>query len=58
MAIAWDEAKRKQTLEERGIDFADAVVVFAGRSTTLPDERRDYAEQRSSPQDGYVDVSW
>jgi uncharacterized DUF497 family protein len=57
MAIAWDEAKRKQTLEERGIDFADAVVVFAGRSTTLPDERRTQS-RGSSRQDGYADASW
>jgi uncharacterized protein len=46
MAITWDEAKRRRTLKERGLDFADAGLVFAGRSMTLPDERRDYAEPR------------
>jgi uncharacterized DUF497 family protein len=42
----WDERKRRQTLEGRGLDFADAETVFAGRTLTLPDERRDYGEPR------------
>jgi uncharacterized DUF497 family protein len=43
---SWDEAKRRVTLAERGLDFADAELVFAGRIATLPDQRRDYGEQR------------
>jgi uncharacterized protein len=43
---SWDEAKRLITLGERGLDFADAELVFAGRITTLPDNRRDYREPR------------
>jgi uncharacterized DUF497 family protein len=43
---SWDEAKRRATLTERGLDFADVELVFAGRITTLPDQRRDYGEQR------------
>ena len=46
MAIAWDEAKRAKTLAERGLDFADAELVFAGRRLSLPDDRRDYGEPR------------
>ena len=42
----WDEAKRQATLRERGLDFADAAQVFAGRAITLPDNRRDYGESR------------
>ncbi len=42
----WDEAKRQHTLAERGLDFADADRVFAGRTMTLPDDRRDYGEPR------------
>ena len=42
----WDEAKRRTTLAERGLDFAEAELVFAGRVMTLPDERRDYRERR------------
>lgn len=46
MANTWDEAKRKTTLAERGLDFAEAELVFAGRTMTLPDERGDYGEPR------------
>jgi uncharacterized DUF497 family protein len=46
MALIWDEAKRRRTLKERELDFADAELVFAGRSMTRPDERRDYGEPR------------
>jgi uncharacterized protein len=43
---SWDEAKRRITLAQRGLDFADAELVFSGRTTTLPDERRNYSEPR------------
>jgi uncharacterized DUF497 family protein len=43
---AWDEAKRQATLRERGLDFADAELVFEGRALTLDDDRRDYGEVR------------
>jgi len=43
---SWDEAKRRITIAERGLDFVDAELVFAGRTTMLPDERRDYGEPR------------
>jgi len=33
----WDEAKRRTTLAERGLNFAEAELVFAGRTMTLPD---------------------
>jgi hypothetical protein len=46
MAIAWDEEKRRRTLAERGLDFADALQIFGGRSMTLPDEKRNYGEPR------------
>ena len=46
MQFTWDEAKRQRTLKERRLDFADAELVFAGRSMTLPDERRGYTELR------------
>jgi uncharacterized protein len=36
----------RQTLTERGLDFADAAQVFAGLHATLPDTRRDYGEPR------------
>jgi uncharacterized protein len=43
---SWDEAKRQITLAERGLDFADAELVFAGHVATLSDERHDYREPR------------
>jgi uncharacterized DUF497 family protein len=52
LADSWDETKRQKTLAERALDFADAGLVFAGRTMTLPDDRRDYAEPR------YVTAGW
>ncbi len=46
MAITFDPAKRTATLEERGLDFADAEEVFAGLTYTRPDQRQDYGEER------------
>jgi uncharacterized protein len=46
MDIAFDPEKRARTLRERGLDFADAAVVFAGIHTVEPDHRRDYGEPR------------
>jgi uncharacterized DUF497 family protein len=46
MRITWDETKRRKTLKERGLDFADAEQVFAGRAMTLPDDRRRHGESR------------
>jgi uncharacterized protein len=33
-------------LAERGLDFADAAIVFAGVAVELEDTRRDYGETR------------
>jgi len=40
------EPKRLSTLEKRGLDFADAEIVFEGPTFTFEDDRRDYGEQR------------
>jgi hypothetical protein len=34
MVITWTEAKRRKTLQERGLDFASAAEVFAGLHVT------------------------
>lgn len=47
MKLAWDEVKRGRTLADRGLDFADAVQVFAGPTFEFPDVRRDYGEART-----------
>jgi uncharacterized DUF497 family protein len=46
MKITFDPAKRASTLEDRGLDFADAAEVFAGKALNIPDDRRDYGETR------------
>jgi uncharacterized protein len=44
--VSFDPAKRAKTLAERGLDFADAGIVFEGRTLTVRDDRLDYGEDR------------
>ena len=46
MDFIWDENKRKTNIRKRGLDFADAQIVFAGTTFTFEDDRFDYGEQR------------
>jgi uncharacterized DUF497 family protein len=46
MELEWHDHKRQETLELRGLDFDDARSVFAGKTLTLEDDRRDYGEKR------------
>lgn len=46
MPVTFDPAKRAKTLAERGLDFADAAVVFEGDSLEVEDDRKDYGETR------------
>ncbi len=46
MQLTFDSAKREKTLSERGLDFADAVLVFAGVTVEIEDTRKDYGEMR------------
>lgn len=46
MRITFDPVKRDKTLAERGLDFQDAAVVFAGTTVEVIDERKDYGERR------------
>jgi uncharacterized DUF497 family protein len=46
MEISYDARKRDETLRERGLDFEDAVHVFAGTTLTIEDDREDYGETR------------
>jgi uncharacterized protein len=46
VAIAYDPAKRDKTLKDRGLDFEDAAVVFAGVTLEMEDMREDYGETR------------
>ncbi len=46
MEFTWDEKKRKTNVRKRGLDFADAEMVFSGATFTFEDDRFDYGEQR------------
>ncbi|HEX5259623.1 MAG TPA: BrnT family toxin [Sphingomicrobium sp.] len=46
MEITYDPEKRAKALAERGLDFEDAVQVFAGPRYTVVDDRRNYGELR------------
>lgn len=51
MDISFDPVKRAATLQERGLDFADAGEVFAGVSSTIEDRRFNYGEVRFTTAD-------
>ncbi len=62
MKLSWDETKRRWTMQERGLDFADAEEVLMGGQYTLLDDRREYGEKRFITA-GYLDnrfvvVTW
>ena len=46
MRVSYDPEKRAKTLAERGLDFEDAVQVFAGSTVEVLDDRNDYGEER------------
>ena len=46
MQITFNAAKREKTLAERGLDFADAAIVFAGVTLEVEDTRKNYGEAR------------
>jgi uncharacterized protein len=46
MRVTFDPVKRAKTLTERGLDFADASVIFAGVTVEIEDTRKNYGEKR------------
>jgi uncharacterized protein len=46
MRITYDPVKREKTLADRGLDFADAEIVFAGVTVEIEDIRKNYGETR------------
>ena len=44
--ITYDSVKREQTLADRGLDFEDSVLVFAGVTVEVEDIRKNYGERR------------
>lgn len=47
MKLEWDEAKRRATLSERGLDFADVARIDWDTAITIEDVRQEYVEERS-----------
>jgi len=48
MRITFDPAKRAKTLAERGLDFADAEIVFAGVTVEVEGRADTMAKPASS----------
>ncbi len=46
MLFAWDEAKSRRNLSERGFGFDYAARIFLGPTLERQDARRDYGEVR------------
>jgi hypothetical protein len=42
----WDEDKRQRNIEDHGVDFRLAVLIFRDRVLEAEDERNDYREIR------------
>jgi len=46
MRITFDPTKRDKALSERGLDFDDAELIFAGITLEVEDTRKNYGETR------------
>ncbi len=46
MQITFDPTKRDKAMSERGLDFDDAALIFAGITLEIEDTRKDYGEMR------------
>jgi uncharacterized protein len=44
--ITFDQSKRDETFETRGLAFKDAWQVFQGKTLEVDDTRKDYGEVR------------
>jgi uncharacterized DUF497 family protein len=55
--ITFDPAKRQAALDGRGLNFADASIIFAGPTITAQDTRRDYGGARFQTV-GFLGIEW
>lgn len=46
MAFEWDEGKRETNLQDHGVDFEDAALIFDGPVIEAEDTRINYGEPR------------
>lgn len=56
MRITFDAAKRDKTLAQRGLDFADAGLVFNGVTLEVEDDRHVTAKCESSAMASWPDA--
>ena len=49
MRVTFDSAKREKTLAERGLDFADAALVFADRHVFSMRKANEREQARITP---------
>src|SRR5207249_10117058 len=60
VAFEWDEEKRRRNLDEHGVDFRDAALIFENAVVEAEDRRSGYGEIRVRAL-GHVDetiTSW
>ena len=46
MEFEWDEDKRAEIYEKRGVDLLEAALIFENEVLEKEDTRRDYGEKR------------
>jgi len=46
LRVEWHEPKRRSNLEDHGVDFMDAALIFEGVFLEAEDKRSDYGEPR------------
>jgi len=46
MAVEWDETKRRSNIEDHGVDFRDAALIFQNHTLEAKDTQVDYGEIR------------
>ena len=46
MKFEWDKAKRRKVIEQHGVDFLYAALMFENPVVVRPDNRKDYGESR------------
>lgn len=46
MTVEWDESKRLKNLDDHGVDFQGAALIFLGPVLEAEDQRAGYGERR------------
>jgi uncharacterized DUF497 family protein len=46
MQFDWDEEKRQEVIDKRGVDILYAALIFENQVLVRPDDREDYGEKR------------